>query len=307
MNENITLITAFFDIGREGFKAIPRSNKKYLEYFKYWARMKNHLIVYTSKQYEAPIKGIRENFGLGELTTIIVIDSIENIDANILRQMRNVSKNGWFIDFRMLPNATSNIAEYSYLMLLKTWFLQDAVSRGIVSRTIAWIDFGFNHGGDLYTHPEDFDFEWNYTFSRKIHLYYYQKLDEKPIFEIVRRLCDCFMGCFYVLPCELAGELWKLTRDAMTTLLDVGLIDDDQLLLLMAYRKRPELFEVEKSDWFLPLKEHGATHLRTKSTVITSWWKKPLVWRANLIRRARKRKVCKAYCNVTFNNLFNKE
>ena len=32
----------------------------------------------------------------------------------------------------------------------------------------------------------------------------------------------------------------------------------------MAYRERPDIFEIHKSDWFMPLKEHGGYHLTTK-------------------------------------------
>ena len=32
---------------------------------------------------------------------------------------------------------------------------------------VAWIDFGYNHGGEYYINPEDFNFEWKYNFSNK--------------------------------------------------------------------------------------------------------------------------------------------
>lgn len=39
---NTTLVTAFFDIGRERFAKTPRSTSEYLGYFDRWARIKNH-------------------------------------------------------------------------------------------------------------------------------------------------------------------------------------------------------------------------------------------------------------------------
>ena len=45
MTEN-TLVSAFFSIGRENFKEIPRTNNQYIEYFKRWARIKNDLIFF---------------------------------------------------------------------------------------------------------------------------------------------------------------------------------------------------------------------------------------------------------------------
>ena len=62
MNEEITLVTAFFNIGRENFKAIPRSDSIYFKNFEAWARMRNKLIVYTQPQMSSIIMDIRKNF-----------------------------------------------------------------------------------------------------------------------------------------------------------------------------------------------------------------------------------------------------
>ena len=41
----ITIITAFFDIGRDKYAVYSRSVDKYLDYFRFWAGIKNKLIV----------------------------------------------------------------------------------------------------------------------------------------------------------------------------------------------------------------------------------------------------------------------
>ena len=64
-----------------------------------------------------------------------------------------------------------------------------------------------------------------------------------------------------IIPASLANDLWLLNRNAMITLNDVGLIDDDQLIHLMSYRKNPEIFNLIESEWFLPLKTYGGDHL----------------------------------------------
>lgn len=263
MNKEITLVTAFFNIGRENYKAIPRPDSKYFKDFEGWARLKNKLIVYTQPQMTELILNIREKFGLRDQTIIVEIENLYSIEPEIFKRMKEISKDKYFLKFRYLPNATSNIPEYSYLMLLKTYFVKDAVQRKLTSEQIAWIDFGFNHGGDLYTNPEEFSFNWEYAFEDKIYYFYYKRYDEKPIFEIVRRLSDCIMGCLIIIPEKYANELWELNRNAMLTLNDVGLIDDDQLIHLMSYRKKPDIFNLIESDWFLPLKTYGGDNLIT--------------------------------------------
>lgn len=264
--DKVTLVTAFFDIGRNEFKAIPRTNEKYLNDFKFWARIRNDLIVFADKAYADAAMKIRADFGLADRTHIVVIDDIQAIEPQILERMNSISKNGWFTRFRILPNATSNIPIYSYLMLLKGWFMQEAVNKFSLEGSVVWMDFGFNHGGALYNHSEDFSFEWKQELSPKIRLFFYKNLDTKPIYEIVRRLCDSIMGCPYIIPASLCQEFWHLTKSAMETLLDVGLYDDDQLLLLMATRKRPEIFEIEESDWFLPIKTMANPQMRTRKS-----------------------------------------
>lgn len=306
MNE-ITLVTAFFDIGRKDFKAIPRSNDTYIEYFKFWARIQNTLIVYTEERYKEQIFHIRNEFGLADRTIIITINDLYAIEPKIYKNMKLISESEWFISFRLMPRATSNNPEYSYLVFLKTWFLADAVKRKLISNQVAWIDFGYNHGGTLYTEPKDFEFTWEYPFSDKIHIFYYKKIDTKPIFETVRRLNDCIMGGLIILPRHLAGELWKLNRRSMIILNKVGFSDDDQLLLLMSYRERPQIFELHKSDWFLPLKEYGGEHLSTRHynknrrlTFLRDLY-------INLLNQLKKRRLIRAYLKRNYKNLMYKD
>lgn len=300
----ISLVTAFFNIGRENFKAIPRTDDIYLNNFKFWARLKNNLVIYTDRFTAEKVMDIRKQFGLADKTKVIVIDDIKMIEPDILDQMRSIRNNSWFERFRILPNATSNIPEYSYLMLLKAWFLADAAKNSYINEMVAWIDFGFNHGGKLYTNPEEFDFTWDFDFSDKIHLFYYEKLDTKPAYEMVRRLCDSIMGCIYILPAHYCNDLWNLTKQAMLNLLALGLYDDDQMLLLMAYRTKPEIFEIHKSEWFLPIREYGGSHLSVRRVGKRPWYKQMVVDISNKWRRF---KLAFRNSVITFKDLLSKE
>ena len=72
---------------------------------------------------------------------------------------------------------------------------------------------------------------------------------------------DIFLGVFHIIPTKLAEPFWREMRKALESLLALGCIDDDQMLLFMASRQNPSLFEIHESDWFLALKECGAPHL----------------------------------------------
>lgn len=157
----ITIVSAFFNIGRENYAAIPRTDHHYMVAFRTWARINNHLIIYTDQSKAEMIMEIRKEFHLENRTTIIVVNHIEEIEPGIFKRMQEISTDKRFIDYRMIPNATSNIATYSYLMLMKSWFMADAVNRGLASDMVAWIDYGYNHVDELFYIDgifKDFDF-----------------------------------------------------------------------------------------------------------------------------------------------------
>ena len=63
-------------------------------------------------------------------------------------------------------------------------------------------------------------------------------------------------------------------------MLDIGLMDDDQLIIMMAYRKKKDIFMLHKSNWFMPLKENGASHLSVKEI--------PKIKKESFLRKAKK-------------------
>ena len=58
--KDITIVTAFFDINREGIKGFNRSNEKYLKAFEFWARIKNKIVVFSDKYTINEVKKIKE-------------------------------------------------------------------------------------------------------------------------------------------------------------------------------------------------------------------------------------------------------
>ncbi|KKW69231.1 hypothetical protein AAV94_01960 [Lampropedia cohaerens] len=263
MNNEITIVTAFFDIRRGGWGSFGRSGDRYISYFKHWARIKNNLVVYVDACYAEEVKAIRSAFGLLDRTIVVPVDEVEQCDRDILLRIETAmrSRHAWVFR-RWLDNPESWSVKYNYIMLMKYYFINEAVKKGLASGTIAWMDFGFNHGGEVFPVAEEFDFEWNYPFSPKIHAFLNRSVDELPIFEIVRNMNVYIKGNLLVADAGSWSELWHLCRSAMVSLTACGFADDDQTLLLMAYRERPDLFELhESAQWGDALKNFGGGHL----------------------------------------------
>lgn len=264
----LTLITAYFDIGRDKFKGFERGNNKYINYFKFWAKMKNNLIVYTSSQFKDEILNIRENFGLKEKTKIVVIDDFKSFDINLYNRIKKAMDNTIALNFHKDINRPEAYSwDYNYLMMLKSYCILDAIEHNYATGMIAWIDFGFNHGGsDGLINTDEFQFLWQYDFSNKIHLFTHQKIDTSiPIFDIVRTMDVYIRGNIIIAPDYLWKKLFSLAKDCMISLTRCGLCDDDQTIMLMAYYEEPDIFELHNvNHWYDGLKCFGGNHLTVK-------------------------------------------
>ena len=270
MKKELTIVTAFFDIGRKDFGEFSRTNEKYLEYFKFWARIQNNIIVYTDKETAENVKEIRETFGLLEKTKVVIVEDCFAIEPEIYKKMKIISHDQTFLNYRYMDNPADNNARYDYVMLLKSWCLYDAVKNEGATGQLAWLDFGFNHGGKVYTNPEDFNFLWKVDFPEdKITLFSKENDDGKPLFQIIQAYDTYMMGAPWIVPSHLAQSFWEDNKEAMERLIEFGFIDDDQTLLLMISRRFKERYNIIKSDWFMPIKEYGGEHLSVRKKIET--------------------------------------
>lgn len=265
----VTIITAFFDIGRDKYNFYSRSVDKYLDYFEFWARIENKLIVYTSPELATRVMDVRRKFGLAHKTVVVEIHDVFAIESELYKKMKAIERKPDFLKFRANSNPEwpENMANYNYVMLMKYWCIQDAVSKNLAKGLLAWIDFGFNHGGSCFINPNEFSFKWNCELGDRIHLFSINNPDKILSVFNLQLLSVSIMGAPLILPDTLANELWYLIRKATEALLMLDCIDDDQQLLLMAYRENPDIFQIHLSDWFMPIKEFGGHHLATKPKV----------------------------------------
>lgn len=263
---DITLVTDFFDIGRGQDKneELRRTAEKYFEEFRRWARIQNTLIVYTDSVSARRVREIRAEFGMEEKTIIIETDNLFELEPELLERMEKAAENKDFLNFRYLPEAFSNNPRYDYLWMMKYYFMNDAYERGLLTENVVWMDFGFDHGGRTYSDAEDFNFHWEYDFGGKIHIFCLHDPDSVIGMQSLQYLDDCVMGCMHGLSRELVPTFWQLVRNAMEALLMLDCVDDDQQLVLMAYKARPELFEVHVTGWQMAMVEMGAKHMKLK-------------------------------------------
>lgn len=270
--QQLTIVTGFFDFGRGNHKEQARSSQNYLDYFRKWARLQNHVIVYTTKEFAPKVEAIRQEFGRERQTEIHVVDNIRKIEPELLAAMEKVEKRGLFAKWRARDYDVSNLAMYNYVVMLKFWILQDAARLHPELDMFAWLDFGWNHGGKIFPNEEEFDFLWQYPFEQdKVHLFVKEQPDRELGFMKLQTMTDGIMSCQFMCSPRHCKILYEYVKEAMWSLLSIDAMDDDQMLLTMAYKRHPELFKFYESDWFLPVKEYGGSHLTVRQNPPQSW------------------------------------
>ena len=244
-------MTAFFDLHRGEWKNSTRSLKRYIDAFSFWAGLKNKLVVYTNQEVAEEVKRIRGEKGLLDSTEVIIVEDYLALDPELYQCIDKAMAQPASKLFHLKPgHPESWNPAYNYVMLLKWWCVCDAIKRGSTGDSVAWIDFGFNNCGILYTDSRDFDFTWTCELDDKMNLYCINQPDETPVFEIVQKMETYVQGCSIVGPAKLWPAFSKLVRESAVAMCDMGFADDDQIYIMMAYRKNPEMFIINECPWF---------------------------------------------------------
>lgn len=259
---DITITTAFFDIGRGNWtpdKGLPhylhRTNQTYLERFGYMAKLENPMVVFTSKEFVSDIRFLRQD----RPTDIFTIDFQDNF-KDLREKISKVQKSKEFqskINPRECRNPEYWNADYVTVNTLKSSFITKAIENDVVSTDlVAWMDFGYCREESTLNGVK----KWKYPFDKnKIHFFNIKEwVPNTYISDVIFNNDVHITG-----PCIVAGkEMWftleKLVHHSINELMKNNLVDDDQTLLLMSYLQKPELFElhpVSKSDWFVAFKE----------------------------------------------------
>ena len=261
MSDTVTIVTAFMDIGRSEWEGvrnnqlipgyIKRDTDTYFERFERLTKLKNPIVVFAhSKDFER-LQAIRDDLHL------VAIDTVFEDHKHLINKINAVQNDSTFIKFIDNPSAPEYwSSQYVAINLMKSFFVNYAVEQKLAeSETYAWIDFGYVRD-DTFCPP---GLEWRFNTNGKINLFAIETVDmSRPIFDIVKTGDVYIQGCHIVAPKKEWAVLKELVVNNLTKLFSVGLIDDDQTLLLMAYRTMPEKFilnKVEHSDWFVIFKD----------------------------------------------------
>ncbi len=265
MSSEITIVTAFFDIGRGDWTQsviknggnlphyLERSAETYIARFETMCKLDNELIVYTTRQYAGRLEKMRKDYGKEDKTRIVIID-YPTAFPDRLAEIAATQQADGFIE-RINPAQARNPEYWSpdYVMVtnLKAYFVADAVKNGYVSNPVAaWLDFGYCRSDAALNGKTS----WQYDFADgKIHYFNSAPItDEDPNFQVARAVQNnhvVIYGCSVVAEVALWEALAVTMEESLNLLIDNGLVDDDQGCFLISYFSDPSTFTLHSIDY----------------------------------------------------------
>lgn len=266
--EPITIVTAFFDIGRGDWTGVKngyhlphylkRTTDTYIQNFARLAKINNPMIVHTTSEFAETCRAIRESHGFGDQTEIVIHDNLFNLFSPLLKRIQSVMDDHFFVSSVTNPAMPEYWnARYVLVNYLKAYFVRHSMSLGSIRTSqTAWIDFGYCRDDDRF----EPGFSWTHDFGDKINFFSIrQPTPERSLNDIVHTGDVYLQGCHIVGPTGQWEDLWESVQIQMETLLEQHLIDDDQTMLLMAYLANPDNFKLNKgdpNDWFIIFKDY---------------------------------------------------
>ncbi len=263
MNKDISVVTAFYDIGRGNLpkskhgRELPfyqhRSVDTYFEFFSNLAKLQNEMVIYTTPDFEDRVLTIRKENGLEELTKVVTRESYlpteyEQIKERVQKTMDDPNYYDKVINPQLIEYWH---ADYVLVNIFKAWYVTDAIEKNLISNDLtAWIDFGYVRNNTTIPASN----RWTYDFNKeKIHFFNQRNIDPRPINDIIYTGDVYIQGCHIVAGTKKWSLLKELVMDNVNLLLLHNLIDDDQTLLLMSFLTKPDEFELhpaDPNDWF---------------------------------------------------------
>lgn len=259
MKESITIVTAFFDIGRGKWnsenghaQSFERTNSTYLKYFEKLATLENNMVVFTSPDFKDKVLALRKN----KPTQVITLDLYKKFNFSLKRiaKIQNSDSFKKLIRPELWHCPEYWSPEYVLINNIKPFFIKKAIDLNLIdSELVAWVDFGYvRNNSMLYGITE-----WYHGFDKnKLHFFSIKNTldlsNEKAVLETVLNNDPNIIGSAFVASKEKWPSFYSLIFKTQKDFISAGMIDDDQGIFLTCASKNPNLFQLNylgKSNW----------------------------------------------------------
>jgi len=261
----ISIVTAFYDIGRGDWSTNPEKNggplphylqrsvDKYIDHFTRMCEIDTEIIVYTSPDIAPRLAAISPN--------VKVVDyDYFNLHKELRDKIEAIQTSPEFVK-KINPYQVRNpeywSKDYVGVTSLKAFYVSDAFERGLITNEFAaWVDFGYCRDDDHIPTNKT----WEYDFTPGLMHYFNYRDPElrqarQQVSMAVQNNIVFIIGGVFVAQKEQWQVLATDMKEALEHLISIGLVDDDQGLLLMAYFKNPDMYELHKMPLDAPIED----------------------------------------------------
>jgi protein YibB len=249
------IVTGFFDlrradwVGGEGVASnFRRSVDSYFGWFAHLARLKNPFVVFTEPEFAERVVALRRDCGLEARTSVVVIERLfetPTLARPLAEAASRMTPRYWrwllhpeFPEFRE--------PRYVVMTALKPALVHTAIRLGLAAAAqTAWIDFGYCRDDQRFDAAKP----WRFDAGERLNLFCVAAPDDRPIPLVVRIGAPYMQGCHMVGPTSSWADFAAELAHAFDALIACDLVDDEQTLMLMAWRRDPGRYVL-----------HGVTH-----------------------------------------------
>ena len=254
-DSEVVIVTAFKELNRanwdsiSGIRRFPkwllRDTNDYFENFERLCQIKNKIVVFADPVHHSHLKSLRDD--------LIVLDlkEIWNRHLAIREGIQKIHQNPEFAKFVNSPKMPEYWnTDYVYINFLKSPFVAEVAAKETEQKVFAWVDFGYVRPGVEL--PENH--VWRFNPREKMCLFARKSSNlQAPIFEVIKTGVVCIQGGMMIGPQQLWPIFAKHFMSKVEELLRIGLVDDDQSILLMMYQSNPSSFNLlnfDDTNWF---------------------------------------------------------
>jgi len=257
---NIVIVTAFFDIDRNKWSILNRSPYYYLESIKYLFNTENIIIAFIDTNYIEYIKKYINDSIFSKEKKIIIIpidydwlytysDSWKKneISKKIMQSDEYIKK----VFYRIKNGNPENIySEYNTINHCKIDFIKYTIDNNLINENdlICWCDSGY-YKSILHDNVDEFpisNLEINKFNLNKLNFCLRNNISyiDSDINYTLMNAPEIFTGSFFSGTSETMLKLYKLYHYCLDELYENNISDDDQHIYLRCFFKEPELFEL---------------------------------------------------------------
>jgi len=253
INQNTTIITALFDIGRDKWENFTMSYHTYLHWMDNTLFIDCNMVIYTEEQYKERILQTRLQVDPLLQKTKLVISDLKELCAYKLfnTPLEQLMHSETFIKKTSfdVPEMTQPL--YNVIMFGKMYFLKDTYENNYFpeQKYLLWADAGglresiTNYKRVLWPNQDKFN-ENKITFFSH-HLNISIQTEENHALSQMRFI----QGTCFIVPVQLITDFTKKIENIVFECIDKGYIGSDEKILDFFYLKNQERCELIKSTW----------------------------------------------------------